>query len=220
MDKEKSVLTISKQALQRLPYYLNYLKALQSDSVQNISAAAIAKDLNLNEVQVRKDLAAVSENGGKPRIGFDMAELIRSIENYLGYKNVDDAVLVGAGQLGRALLSYKGFEDYGVKIVAAFDSDEGLTGAEVCGKCILSMDRLNDLCRRINVHIGIITVPAESAQEVCDMLIESGILAVWNFAPVHLKVPDHILVQNENMAASLAVLSKHLSNSMNAHSNL
>lgn len=216
MVKEKQdFFVIPKQTFQRLPYYYNYLKKLQESGIQNISAPAIAKSLKLNEVQVRKDLAAVSTNGGKPRTGFLTEELLKCMEHCLGYDNSNDAVLVGAGQLGRALLSYKEFESYGMRIVAAFDCDEKVIGREISGRQVYSMERLQDLCLRLKVHIGIIAVPAQNAQQVCDALVRSGVLAVWNFAPVHLNVPEHILVRNENMAVSLAMLSRHLKEKMN-----
>ena len=202
------MVNISKQTVKRLPYYLHYLDHVAELGCRQISAAAIARDLHLNDVQVRKDLAAVSANGGKPRTGYQIAELISDIKTFLGYDNVDQAVLVGAGKLGSALLSYQEFGRYGIEIVAAFDLDER---PPVDGKPVLPLDKLSDLCRRMQIHIGILTVPAKAAQQCCDLLVSSGICAVWNFAPVHLSVPDGILVQNENMAESLALLSQHLS---------
>lgn len=201
---------VSKQALRRIPFYLNYLKSIPDAAEQNISAPTIAKALNLNEVQVRKDLAAISSSGGRPKTGYHVGELITDIEHFLGYKNVNEAVLVGAGHLGRALLSYRGFDNYGLEIIAAFDVDERIVDQDIHGKPVFPFFKLVDLTRRLNVRIGIITVPAEAAQQACDMLVEAGVLAIWNFAPVHLIVPEHIMVQNENMAASLAVLSRHL----------
>ena len=165
--------------------------------------------MGLNDVVVRKDLAAVSSLG-RPKVGYIRLELIQELERFLGYDNTQDAILVGAGKLGQALLSYSGFPQYGLNILAAFDSDPALVGAQVAGKRILSVEKMGGLCRRVGVHIGIITVPGEHAQQVCDQLIDSGILAVWNFANAHLNVPEGILVQNENMAVSLALLSNHL----------
>lgn len=200
---------VSKQTLQRLPAYLNYLRKPGPEPKKYVSATMIAEALGLNDVVVRKDLASVSSLG-RPKVGYARAELIRELEQFLGYDNSQDAVLVGAGKLGQALLSYSGFPQYGLNILAGFDCDPALMGTEVAGKRILSMDKLPGLCRRVGVHIGIITVPGEHAQEVCDQLIDSGILAVWNFANAHLSVPEGILVQNENMAVSLALLSNHL----------
>ena len=154
---------------------------------------------------MRKDLATVSA-GGRPKLGYVTKDLIADIKTFLGYNDKDSAVVVGAGNLGSALMNYQGFKEYGLHIVAAFDNR-----AELCaGKKVFAMSRLKDLCLRLNVHVGIITVPGHHAQQVCDLLVDSGILAIWNFAPVHLNVPEHVIVQNENMAASLALLSKHL----------
>ena len=201
---------VSKQTLQRLPAYLNYLRGPGKGPKKHVSATMIAEALGLNDVVVRKDLASVSSSG-RPKVGYVRSELIRELEKFLGYDNSQDAVLVGAGKLGQALMAYSGFPQYGLNILAGFDdSDPRLEGAEVAGKKILAMDKLPGLCRRVGVHIGIITVPGEHAQAVCDQLIDSGILAVWNFANAHLSVPEGILVQNENMAVSLALLSNHL----------
>lgn len=205
--------SVSKQTLERLPLYLNYLKSLPKDEVPNISATVIAEKLGLNDVQVRKDLAMIS-SGGRPKIGYITADLTADIERFLGYGNADRAVIIGAGHLGQALLCYQGFLDYGLDVVAAFDTDKRIIGAEFGGKQVLPIEKLPELCRRMKIRMGIITVPASAAQLVCDQLIESGIMAVWNFAPVYLKVPKDVLVQNENMAYSLAVLSKHLTQRM------
>ena len=200
---------ISKQTLHRLPIYLGYLKGLPEDSYETISATVIANALKLNQVQVRKDLASVCSLG-RPKIGYITDELVKEIEHFLGYDNAESAVIVGAGKLGKALLSYEGFDEYGLNIVAAFDSNESIVNKEENGKQILPISKLNNLVGRMKIHIGIITVPAEHAQEVCDLLVDAGIMAIWNFAPAHLVVPENILVQNENMATSLAILSKHL----------
>ena len=214
-NSKNTVQGISRQALLRLPNYLNYLKKLQSEGVQTVSAPKIAAALGQNEVQVRKDIAFVSSCAGKPKTGFDTTQLVRDLESFLGYDNVNEAVLVGAGQLGRALLNYKGFAEYGVHIVAAFDTDETLT-AQTFGteQRIFPMEKLEDLCERMRIHIGIVTVPAESAQAVCDKLIACGIRAILNFAPTQITVPQGILLQNENIASSLAVLSAHLKKTM------
>jgi redox-sensing transcriptional repressor len=200
---------ISIHTLERFPYYLSYLKTLDQQNVKSISSPTIAKALNLNEVQVRKDLAVLN-SGGRPKTGYALEKLIADIETFLGYNNVSDAVLVGVGHLGRALLLFKGFENYGLNIISGFDINESIVNTKVGDKLILPLSKMNNLCQRLHIHIGIITVPAENAQAICEMLIESGIQAIWNFSPVKLTVPNSILVRNENMAASLAILSKHL----------
>ena len=196
---------LSKAVLKRLPSYLSYLQSLPEDGPSHISATCIANALGMGEVQVRKDLAVVS-NAGKPKIGYPRLELIETISRYLCYDNTNDAILVGAGKLGQALLGYSGFEAYGLNILAAFD----VQPAKGQDKPILPMEEMEKFCRENNVHVGIITVPKEHAQQVCDRLIQCGIRAIWNFAPTHLDVPKNTLVQNENMATSLAVLSMHL----------
>ena len=199
---------ISKSVLKRLPGYLAYLKSMPENSSSHISATALANALGMGEVQVRKDLAMVSD-GGRPKIGYLRESLIDDIEQFLGYDNTTDAVLIGAGKLGQALMAYKGFDEYGLNIMAAFDRSPKMEKTDE-GKPVYPITRLTPFCRTHKVLMGIITVPAEGAQEVADRLIAGGIKAIWNFAPVHLNVPQGILVQNENMATSLAVLSVHL----------
>lgn len=207
MEKQS---VLSMQALKRLPGYYNYLQELQKTDVEFIAAPAIAKAMGFNEVQVRKDLASVSSCPGIPKKGFPVHELIVSIGGCLGYNNSKDAILVGAGRLGKALLSYDGLEKHGIRIVAAFDSDEALMGRAGVSKQVFPMEKLPEICRRMHIHIGIIAVPAAAAQEVCDLLTESGILAIYNFAPVHLNVPETVLLHSENFAAQLAILSRNL----------
>ena len=199
---------ISKSVLKRLPGYLSYLKSIPDNASPYISATALAAALGMGEVQVRKDLAMVSD-GGRPKIGYLRQSLIEDISQFLGYDNTTDAILVGAGKLGQALMGYKGFEAYGLNVLAAFDAEPTADKTEE-GKPIQPMNSLESFCRANNILMGIITVPASHAQAVCDQMIACGIKAIWNFAPVHLDVPSNILVQNENMATSLAVLSMHL----------
>ena len=205
------VASVSKATLGRLPRYLNYLRELSPEKVPYISATTIAKALSLGEVQVRKDLAAVS-GAGKPRLGYDTEELVETLENCLGYNKITSAVLVGAGRLGRALLQYGGFENYGVKIIAAFDSNQLIINPDAKTE-ILPMRQFSDYCIEHNIRLGIITVGEGSAQEVCDQMVKSGITAIWNFAPCKLQVPEGILLKNENLALSLAHLSNQLSRS-------
>ena len=200
----------SKSTLKRLPFYLDLLKKKRKENVQYISSSQVAKELGLHDVQVRKDLATASKLGGKPKIGYEIEELIHDIEEYLGCHNINKAVLVGVGSLGKALLGYKGFKDYGLEIIGAFDTYSGIIGNEIKGILVHSMDRLKSFIEENNVHIGIITVPAQYAEEVCDALVNGGVQAIWNFAPTILKEREGVIIQTENMASSLAVLSRHL----------
>lgn len=194
---------VSKRLLKRLPLYLNYLKSLQ-ETVENVSATTMAKSLDLGDVQVRKDLAAISRTG-RQKVGRPRAMLIQDIENYLDLATKTGAVLVGAGKLGRALMDYPGFSEFGMNIMAGFDIRPTVKYSEG-GKPIYSMNRLSKFCEDHDVRIGIITVPAEMAQTVCDYLVECGVRGIWNFAPAHLLVPDSVVVQNENLAVSLTSL--------------
>ena len=168
--------SIPKATLGRLPQYLEYLRSLP-EIRRTISATAIAKALTLGDVQVRKDLAAVS-GAGKPKIGYKTDKLITDIECHLGYEMMTNAVLVGAGKLGRALLDYDGFEEFGVKIVAGFDCNDQVLQIGNHAKEILPIKNIDAYCAEHNVKLGIITVGQGSAQDVCDKLVESGIKAI------------------------------------------
>ncbi len=194
---------ISRATLGRIPSYLQYLKTLPP-GIQNISATTIAKELGLGEVQVRKDLGCIS-GAGKPKIGYNAAELADSLETYLSCEN-GGAVIIGAGKLGRALLDYGGFAGYGLEILAAFDMAVTAEEKSDTGKRILPMDSLEAFCEAQPVQIGIIAVPAGQAQSVCSRLLENHIRAIWSFAPCSLTVPPDVAVQYENMALALAHL--------------
>ncbi len=198
--------TVSKATLGRVPVYLKYLQSLP-ESDKYISATKIANSLKLGDVLVRKDLQMISGEG-KPKVGYEKNELMEKLGEYL--ENVDKknrAVIVGAGKLGCALLCYGGFLDYGVDIVAAFDTDESKIGTTVGGKSIHSVKEFKSFCKESDINIGIITVPASAAQIVCDEMVNCGIKAIWNFGPTSLNVPDNIIVQQENLALSLAYLN-------------
>jgi redox-sensing transcriptional repressor len=196
---------VSRAALGRIPVYLKFIESLPQD-VETVSATTIAKALGFGEVQVRKDLGAIC-GSGKPRIGYTVSDLKASLECLIGSRN-GKTVIVGAGKLGRALLDYGGFSDYGLDILAAFDTDVSQNNAS--GKPILPIDGLHDFCKENNVSIGVIAVPARAAQEVCDKLCQSGIKAIMSFAPCKLTAPDGVAIQYENMALSLAHLKTQI----------
>jgi len=201
---------VSEPTLRRLPTYLHLLRGHHELGAERISCNQIGRELGLDPTQVRKDLA-VAGNAGRPRVGFEVASLIEGIETFLGWNNVNEAFLAGAGNLGYALLGYDRLKDYGVHIVAAFDSDPRKVGTEVHGRMVLAIGRLAGLVRRMHVRIGIIAVPADQAQGVADRMVEGGVLAIWNFAPVTLQLPPHVIVQNEELYYSLAALSRKVS---------
>lgn len=196
---------VSRAALGRIPVYLKFIESLPQD-VETVSATTIAKALGFGEVQVRKDLGAIC-GSGKPRIGYTVSDLKASLEYLIDSRN-GKTVIVGAGKLGRALLDYGGFSDYGLYILAAFDTEVSQNNAS--GKPILPIDGLHDFCKENNVSIGVIAVPAKAAQEVCDKLCQSGIKAIMSFAPCKLTAPEGVAIQYENMALSLAHLKTQI----------
>ena len=199
---------VSPCTLQRLPLYLSFLHSLPKDS-PHISSTEIAKNLGLNPVQVRKDLAAVGSKG-RPRIGYDIHQLTQHLTAYLNGGTQHSAVLVGMGHLGRALAAHLGFSHYGFAIKAVFDNNQSLVGSHLAGHEVQGMQKLIPICQTLRPTVGIITVPPEQAQSVCDLLVQAGVRVIWNFAPTHLTVPKDVAVQDENIAASLALITKRI----------
>lgn len=206
MEKSK----ISINTLNRLPMYLNILRSLEIQGFNMVSAKQISDLINQSEISVRKDLQFISSSSGKPNQGRVTSQLIDDIERFLGYKDTTKAVLIGVGMLGKALLSYQGFSAYGLKIVLAFDVNNDLHHQKISETPILPMEKLKEMVSRLKIHIGIITVPSAFAQEVCQQLIDAGIKAIWNFAPVYLIAPTYMIIHNEDMAYSFSAISLKL----------
>ncbi len=192
--------------VKRGPLYLRILMEYDKKGIEWISATDIASRLNLTSIQVRKDLS-LTGNTGMPKKGFHVKELMQALLHFLGWDSSNDAFLVGAGALGSALLGYRGFEEHGLNIIAAFDNDPLKIGKVIHGKKVLDIKKLKSLSGRMNIKIGIITVPENHAQETADILIEAGIKGIWNFSPVKLLLPDGIIVQREDLSSGFAVLS-------------
>ena len=206
---------IPEPTLRRLPVYHVYLKKIAEKGQEFISGTQIAEELNLVPVQIRKDLAFTGVIG-KPKVGFEIQELLRKLEEVLGWHNISDAILVGVGNLGAALLGYSGFQACGLNVVTAFDSDPKKINTIINGKKIFAISKLPNLVKRLNIQIGILTVPEEACQAVAQLKVDSGIKAIWSFAPIKLNLPKQIIVQHENLAASLAVLSRQLASAQYA----
>ncbi|MGA2245558.1 MAG: redox-sensing transcriptional repressor Rex [Verrucomicrobiota bacterium] len=204
---------VSEPTLKRLPLYHRFLKEWQAAGHETVSCTDIGEDLDLDPTQVRKDLEAVGV-AGRPRIGYVLSNLTDGLEQFLGWNNVNDAFLVGAGSMGSALLGYRKFEQCGLKIVAAFDLDPSKIGTLIHGKHVLALDKLANLAERMHILIGIITVPATEAQAVADLMVAGGIRALWNFAPVRVRVPADVIVHSEDLYCSLAALSQKLFTSL------
>ena len=198
---------ISRPALGRIPMYLRFLKGLP-ESMQNISSTVIAKELGLGEVQVRKDLGALC-GSGKPKVGYRCQELIESLEKFMTGDKAE-AVIIGAGRLGKALLDYSGFEDFGISVLAAFDKKAQENTASEGGKPIMQMSEFSDFCKVHNIQIGIIAVPSDAAQSVSNLFYENGVRLMWCFAPCQLYKPADVVIQYENLALSLAHLKMQI----------
>jgi len=206
-----NVQEMSKATIGRMPLYLRFLQEANARDRKYISSAVIAQHIPVSAVLVRKDLAMVSSLPGCPRLGFEIVRLIADIEKFLGYDNLSDAVVVGAGGLGKAFLGYEGFKNNGLNIVAAFDVDPQIVGKRIADKAVYPLEMFERFVREKKIHIGIITVPKSYAQETLDMMVRAGIKAVWNFAPVPLRIPKGVIIKNEDLSASLALLAGELS---------
>jgi redox-sensing transcriptional repressor len=193
-------------SVRRLPSYLHTIGQLQSEGGAYISGTLIAQELNLEPIQVRKDLA-ITGIIGKPKKGYPVEALIEAIKRFLRWDAVQDAVLVGAGNLGSALMGYQEFQYHGLHLIAAFDRDPQKIGSVVHGVPILSIDALDAQVRSLGVKTAILTVPSAFAQETADILIKAGIEGIWNFTNIKLKVPDNVAVQKEDLSSGYAMLS-------------
>ena len=201
---------VPEPTLRRMPAYLNLARSLHREGITHISSTRIARDVGVDPTQVTKDLA-FTQVVGKTKVGYAVIDLIESLQDFLGYKKMNEAFLIGAGNLGKALMSYNGFDDHGLKIIAAFDINPAIVGMEVNGLKVLHFDKFRDLAERMHVSVGILTLPAESAQSVADLLIAWGIKGIWNFSPQIIKVPSHVTVVNTSIYANLAVLFNKMS---------
>jgi len=192
-------------SIRRLPSYLHIIKQAQHDSHEYISGTVIAQELRLEPIQVRKDLA-ITGIIGKPKKGYPVNALITAIEHFLDWDSRRDAVLVGVGNLGSALMGYQEFKSHGLNIVAAFDRDPEKIGNVIHGVPIISIDSMEQRIRESGITIALLTVPSPFAQEATDIMVRSGIQAIWNFTNTKLKVPDRVVVQKEDLSSGYAML--------------
>ncbi|MDE5742642.1 MAG: redox-sensing transcriptional repressor Rex [Oscillospiraceae bacterium] len=214
MSGAHSLKSVPRATLARLPKYLEYFKEQKRAGAEIISAADICSEFISKDADPLDDLACIGAEVGCGEYKLNI--LIDLLNGFLECKNSSDAVIIGAGHLGKILLSYNGFAEYGLNIVAAFDINPAVIGTKVNGKQIFSVEKMKSLCERMNIHIGIITVPERSAQLAADLLVKCGIKAIWNFSQATLKLPEEIIVQDENIAASLAILSEKLRSRINS----
>ncbi len=193
-------------SVRRFPSYLRILLQRKEAGERTISATQLALELGLTPIQVRKDLASTGIEG-RPKVGFLIEEIIAAITHSLGWDNLTEALIIGAGNLGSALAAYDGFSAYGLRIVAIFDKDPQKIGRNIGHLTVQPLESINQYIRSNRVTIAVIAVPANQAQATADMLIKCGIRGIWNFAPKNLKVPEDVVMQRTDLAASFAVLS-------------
>jgi len=217
--RKEPVKALPEPTLRRFPKYLQLLKRLKIENIRYIASNMIADELGLDSIQVRKDLSLTGIIG-KPKLGFDLDELTQSLFHSLNWDNINEAFLVGAGSLGNAIMGYKNISAYGFKIIAAFDNDASKIGSIMNNIEILPIENLTDMIVSMNINIGVITTPEETAQQIANLMISGGIKAIWNFAPVHLKVPENIIIENAQLSQSLGVLTHKLAVVMKSHSSL
>lgn len=209
MAKQKKELSISVQTIRRLPQYLRIFYDLHAFGRELVSSSFLAEETKLLPIVVKKDLQAVGVPS-KPRAGFKVDGAIKTIEKFLGWNNLNKAFMIGAGDLGSALLKYKGFKNHGLEIVAAFDVSPEKVREEIPDIKVYHPAQLLSVIEKEDLKIAILTVPAHVAQGITDTLIQAGIKAIWNFVPVKLSVPPGVIVQQEDISAGLAELCAKL----------
>ncbi|WP_066631687.1 redox-sensing transcriptional repressor Rex [Labilibacter marinus] len=203
-DSKKKEGLVPEPSLRRLPVYLAYLKLARKRNQEFVSSTHIARDMGVDPTQVTKDLSYTSIVG-KTRVGYEVNTLIDVLEDFLGFRSLDRAYLFGAGSLGNALLHDHGLDQYGLKIIAAFDVDPKLIGRKIEGVPIYHVDEFKKM-QDNNVEVGILTVPAEHAQEVAQDMAGGGIKGIWNFTPIRIRLDKNVAIQDTSLYAHLAVM--------------
>ena len=208
-ERFKNVEAVPEPTLRRLPWYLSNVKLMKEQGEKYVSSTQISKQINIDASQVAKDLSYV-KIAGRTRVGYEINALIEVLEDFLGFTLVHEVFLFGVGSLGGALLHDSGLAHFGLKIVAAFDICPDLVGTEINGIPIYHSDDFEKVMSQHAVNIGVLTVPINIAQEITDKMISGGIMAVWNFTPFRIRVPENIVVQNTSLYAHLAVMFNRL----------
>ncbi|MCI9043556.1 MAG: redox-sensing transcriptional repressor Rex [Muribaculaceae bacterium] len=197
--------------LERLPWYLAYISMLRASKVEYVSSTSIARELNVDPSQTAKDLSYLKIKG-RTRVGYEVAMLEQKLSAFLGFKRSHPAVMIGCGSLGSALIADRGLQNYGLHIVAGFDTDSSLAGKIIDGVEIYPMSRLEELRPSLDAEIAVIAVPVENAQNAADHAVAAGIKALWNFTPFRLRTREDIVIQNTSFYSHLAVMYNRLAN--------
>ena len=191
--------------IRRLPWYLSYVRMLDNLHVDYVSSTQISKELNVQSSQIAKDLSFLNVKG-KTRIGYEVKSLVAELEDFLGFNRHHDAVVIGTGSLGTALMQDHGLEHYGLNIVAGFDVRPEVIGRRLGGLPVYDINNLSSWQHEHHVSIAILTVPVDRAQETADRVIASGMTAIWNFTPYRIKAPQDIVIANTSIYAHLAII--------------
>lgn len=200
---------VPEPTLRRLPWYLSNVKLMKEQGETYVSSTQISKQINIDASQIAKDLSYVKISG-RTRVGYEIDALIEVLERFLGFTDMHKAFLFGVGSLGGALLRDTGLRHFGLEIVGAFDVNPDLVGTSINGIPIYHSDEFEEKMKSCGVHIGVLTVPINIAQEITDKMVAGGIKAVWNFTPFRIRVPEQIVVQNTSLYAHLAVMFNRL----------
>ena len=201
--------------LRRMPWYLAYIEILKSTGEKTVSTTRISRALNVDSSQIAKDLSFLNVKG-KTRIGYDIADLAGALRDFLGFSCVHNAIIVGIGSLGAALLHDKGLAKYGLNIVAGFDVNPQVTGTTICGVPVYAVEEMERVRRGTGAEIGILTVPADQAQVTADIMVSTGIKAIWNFTPYRVRVAEGIVMANTSIYAHLALIYNRLNADISA----
>ena len=201
---------ISKFIIDRLPLYFRTLRQAQDEGMEIISSEELGQRLGIKAGQIRKDLSSFGQFGNKG-VGYYILKLISDIEELLGLNNNWHIAVIGLGHLGWSLAHYRKFDILGFKLVAIFDIDSNKIGKCINGIQVSNLDCLQEVMQEQVIHIGIIAVPENDAQEVADKLVAAGVRSIWNFAPQKIKVPDTVRIINEDLSVRLSSLSFYLS---------
>ncbi|MDE6268110.1 MAG: redox-sensing transcriptional repressor Rex [Muribaculaceae bacterium] len=209
LNDNRQPLLVPEPTLRRLPWYLSSVTLLQDQGVDYVSSTRLSRELNVDASMIAKDLSYLNIKG-KTRIGYDVAALRRSLEQFLGFMETHNAVIVGVGNLGAALMTDSGLANYGLDIVAGFDIRPEIVGSSIKGIPVFHVDDLAVQCKRLDAEIGIIAVPVRMAQDVAHLLADAGVKALWNFTPCRILPPEGLVIQNTSIYAHLAVMYNRL----------
>lgn len=212
MSKENK--RVSEAVIRRMPKYYRYLKEMKASGIKRISSRELSKKMGLTASQIRQDFNCFG-GFGQQGYGYNVEELCDEIQKILGLHKEYNMIVIGAGNLGQALANYSGFEQEGFNIKALFDINPRLVGISIRGIPILDIDHIEGFLSQCEVHIAAICTPKKTAQEMVDRLIECGVKAIWNFAPIDVNAPDDVVVENVHLSDTLYTISLRMNEDYN-----